>query len=219
MRAAQTSGVAQVLLAGAALDLVAHVLGGSVGRGGERAVTAGREQANELVVEAVSAQAGDAKRAARVDDRAQDLRQARVIRDCRTYQSHAAGLLRNLGQDVRGLDLAHTTAGRPAHHAVGTRAATPARGLDEKHVGELGVGCDDLGKCGQAGVVNRKDCGRVLAVEDGHKEARRARQGFEQRTFVRTVAEDLHKGGQRFLRLAHHNDVGHRPRRHGIGEG
>ena len=59
-----------------ALDVVAHPLAGAVGGRGQRAVAAPAQQAHDLVVQAIGAQAGDAHLAAGVDQRPQDDRQA-----------------------------------------------------------------------------------------------------------------------------------------------
>ena len=135
VRARQLRGAQQVALLGLALDDVAHPLGRAVGRGGQRAVAAALQQADDLVVEPVGAQAGDADLAARVDDRAQDLGQPRVVGDRGADQPHAARVVRDQRHDLLGRDQPHAAVGRAAHHAVGAAAVAAALRLDQEHVG------------------------------------------------------------------------------------
>ena len=59
-------------LLGLALDLGAQAFGGAIGGGGQAAIATPLQQADDLVGQAVGAQAGDSHLAAGVDERPKD---------------------------------------------------------------------------------------------------------------------------------------------------
>ena len=208
VRARQLRGAEQVAFLGLALDDVAHPLGRAVGRGGQRAVAAALQQPDDLVVQAVGAQAGDADLAARVDDCAQDLGHPRVVGDRGADQSDAARVVRDQRLDLGGRDQPHAAVRRPPHHAVRAAAVAAALRLDQEHVGELGVRRPDLRIRGQVVVGGGGDRGQPRAVQRRDVEPGARRQLGEQRVAVGVRADRGDQLGQRLLRLAHQDDVG-----------
>ena len=133
----------QVLGLGRALDDTTHPFTRAIGRDRERAIATAREQADQLVVELIGAQTGDADLATAIDDRAHDAADVRMIGDRRADQADATRVRGNRIADRRAVDDAHAAIGRATHHAIRATARATACRLGHEHVGELGVRRDD----------------------------------------------------------------------------
>ena len=181
MRAGELGRPQDMPLLGLALNDVAHPLRGAVGGGGQCPVAAPLEQADDLVVQTIGAQAGDADLAPAVDDVAQDLGQPRVVGHRGAHQAHPAHVGGDERRHLRRGDQAHAAVGRATHHAVGAAAVAAALGLDEEHVRELGVRRADLRVGGEQGIVGGGHRGRSLAVHGRDVEPGARRQGLQQR--------------------------------------
>ena len=177
MYADQLGGAQQVPLLGLALDQVAHPLGGAVGGGGERPVAAPLEQADDLVVQPIGAEAGDADLAARLDDEAQDLRQPRVVGDRRADQPDPAGV----GGDQR---LAPCRA-RPAASRRWSTGASRSRCSRGGSRARARSGTCSRARCAASGSASRRGGfrrapatmgGRRVAVDRRNVEAGQARR-------------------------------------------
>ena len=81
----------------------------------------------------------------------------RVVADRGADEAHPPGVARDRLEHTLGRDDAHAAVGGAPHHAVGAAARAPALGLDEEHVGELGVRRADRRVRGQHRVVLRAD--------------------------------------------------------------
>ena len=166
MRAGQLRRPEERLGGGLAIDGLAHALGGSVGGGGQRAGPALLEGRDQLIGEAISAQAGDSDFAAALDERAHQLDDARVVADGGADQADALGVRGDELKDAFGWNGAHAAVGGPAHHAVGAAARAAALRLDEEHRAQLGVGGQDLGAGGEA-IVRHPRYGAQLGGRPG----------------------------------------------------
>jgi hypothetical protein len=118
-----------------------------------------------------------------------------MIGDGGAHQSHPMRVFGDARQHALDRRQPHAAVGRPPHHAVGAAAMTPALGLDEEHVAQLGVWRADLGVRGQAQIVGGGDGRHGLAVNGGHVEpgpgAELAQQGGA--IAVASVAERAHQ--------------------------
>ena len=142
-------GLEEVLLLDLALEDQAHALADAVRGDGDRSVAATLHVVEKTIRQAIGAQARDADAAAAVDQRGDQRLELRVIGDGGADQTDLTGVIGDEAERRRHREQPHASVGRDAHDTEAALARAAALGLDEEHVGELGVRGEDHGAGGE----------------------------------------------------------------------